>query len=310
MIDVAVIGDGQLARGVASRLSTRADVRLRGPAPRELIPVVVGSGADVVVIATTTRLADVAGHIEDAVRAGSNVLVSAEECAYPWAVDADLADRLDGLALQNGVTILGCGLNPGFVFDALVLTLLGAGGLPTYISVERTVDVSAFGPAVRARLGVGVPETEFAQGIGEGSILGHAGFPQSMAIVADALGVVIDSITTSIGPTVEAGLTAGFVQEYVAIVAGMEWFRARFVGHLRPATAGLTPRDVIEIVSDGAPLRCTVDPGIGSQAGSQALIANSIDRVVGAAPGWRTVAELEAAHPRTDKPNPPRTPIR
>ena len=310
MIDVAVIGDGQLARGVASRLSTRADVRVHGPAGRELIPVTVSSGADVVVIATTTRLSDVAGHIEEAVRAGSNVLVSAEECAYPWAVDAALANRLDGLAQENGVTILGCGLNPGFVFDALVLTLIGAGELPTSISVERTVDVSAFGAAVRARLGVAVTETEFAQGIQEGSILGHAGFPQSMAIVADALGVVIDSITTSIRPTVENGLTVGFVQEYVALVAGVAWFRALFVGHLRPATAGLSPRDVIEIMSDGAPVRCTVDPGIGSQSGSQALIANSIDRVVSAAPGWRTVAELEAAHPRTANPNPPRTPIR
>jgi len=299
VIEVAILGSGQLARGVARQLALRADVRVAGPTPRSRIPEAAASGAHVVVVATTTRLADVADDIEAAVRAGSNVIVSAEECAYPWAVDSLLADRLHSLALERGVTVLGCGLNPGFVFDALVLTLLGAVESPTAIAVERTVDVSGFGPAVRARLGLGVSAADFAAGIESASILGHAGFPQSMSIVAAALGVDIDHIATSIEPLTNAGLTVGFVQEYTAVVAGENWFRARFVGHLTPASAGLVVRDTIAVSSSsGAPLTCTIDPGIGSQSGSQSLIANSVDRVIAAPPGWLTVADLEPAHPR------------
>ncbi|MBX3098104.1 MAG: hypothetical protein KF761_00860 [Salinibacterium sp.] len=309
MIEVAVIGDGQLARGVAAQLAERSDLRVVGPTPRDGIAAALDAGTRVVVIATTTRLADIAHHIEAAVLAGSNVIVSAEECAYPWAVDRVVADRLDTLARERGVTILGCGLNPGFVFDALVLTLLGTGGLPTGISVERTVDLSGFGPTVRGRLGLGVSSTDFAAGIESARILGHAGFPQSMSIVADALNVEIDNITTHIEPTLVDDNTVGFIQEYVAIVGGLPWFRARFIGHLSPAAAGLVVRDTIEITSRDTPLTCTIEPGIGSQSGSQSLIANSIDRVVAAPSGWLTVAELEPAHPRFISEHPARTSI-
>ncbi len=302
MIDVAILGDGQLARGIADQLASRADIRVVGPTPRGSIPAVIGTGATVAIIATTTHFADVADHIEAAIRAGSNVIVSAEECAYPWAVDRPLADRLHTLALEYGVTVVGGGLNPGFVFDALVLTLLGAVAHPTRITVERTVDLSGFGPAVKGRLGLGVSLAEFTAGVESGRILGHAGFPQSMWIVADALGITIERITTEILPTLDAGLTVGVVQNYVAVVEGRDWFRASFIGHLSPAAAGLSARDVVEISSSGAPLTCAIDPGIGSQSGSQSLIAHSIDRVVAARAGWLTVADLQPAHPRTFPP--------
>src|SRR5688572_2702803 len=104
MIEVALYGDGRLARGVAERLRTDPDVTVLGPAARDAE--LLRAGADVVLIATTTLLADVAEAIRSAVRAGSNVLVSAEEAAYPWAVDRDLADEVDALAREAGVTVL------------------------------------------------------------------------------------------------------------------------------------------------------------------------------------------------------------
>ena len=55
-----------------------------------------------------------------------HVITTAEEAAQPWAIDAELADALDAAARARGVTVLGAGVNPGFVFDALVLTLAGA----------------------------------------------------------------------------------------------------------------------------------------------------------------------------------------
>jgi 4-hydroxy-tetrahydrodipicolinate reductase len=298
VIQVALIGDGQLARGVASALARRRDLSVIGPTPRESHPMVLRSGADVVVIATTTLLHDVIGSIETAVAAGSNVIVSAEEAAYPWAVDAAGADRVHLAAIERDVTVLGCGLNPGFVFDAQVLTLLGAHGPARRIEVSRVVDLSGFGPVVAARLGLGVSAAQFEQGVHSGAILGHAGFTQSIALVAHALGMPIDRFERSIEPIMTEGVSAGVSQTDVAIVAGEAWFEARFVGHRSPATAGLVCRDeiLLDPATDDA-LRCLIEPGIRSQAGSQHLIANSIDRVLSAPAGWLTVADLPPARP-------------
>lgn len=310
VIDVAIVGDGQLARGVAQQLECRTDLRVHGPAPRSGARAAAASGAEIVIIATATKLEDVAGDIEAAVMAGSNVIVSAEEAAFPWAVDEALAHRLDSLARQQKVTILGCGLNPGFVFDALVLTLLGAVTHPTSIIVERTVDLSRFGPTVSARLGIGFTPTEFQEKVATSQILGHAGFPQSMSIVARALNLTIDSLVTTIEPIVHNDRTVGVKQHYTALVDGKPWFQAHFLGHTTLADSGLIARDSLEILSSDAPLRCVIEPGISSQSGSQSIIANSIDRVIAARPGWLTVADLEPAHPQFSSFAQPETPTR
>jgi 4-hydroxy-tetrahydrodipicolinate reductase len=227
------------------------------------------------------------------------VLTTAEEAAYPWAVDAALADELDALAQARGVTILGAGLNPGLAFDALVLTATGAVGEVRALRVERVVDLSGFSAAVLHRLGVGR-----APGAGTG----HIGFPQSMHLVAARLGVVLERVERRLAPvvaerehvarhlTVRPGETAGFEQRYVGIAAGAPWFEARFSGHVDPASAGWGPRDAIHVDAE-PPLDLVVAPGIGAQTGSAAVLANSVRRVVDAAPGWRTVADLPPAAP-------------
>ncbi len=300
MIRVAIAGDGQLGRGVARALASRGDIDLIGPAPRGRLTEALDSGADLVIIATATRFAEVAPHIRAAVAAGSNVIVSAEECAYPWVVDDGLARELDAAARERGVTILGGGLNPGFVFDALVLTLLGALEAVRRITVTRVVNLSGFGPTVAGRLGLGVTPAEFAARVADGRILGHAGFPQSMHVVAAATGRTLERIDTRLDPVTGGdGLTTGIDQEYVAYSpAGDAWFRAVFRGDLDLAAASLAPRDELRFEREGADdVVCSLDPGIGSQAGSRALISSSVDRVVAARPGWVTVAELPPAFP-------------
>jgi hypothetical protein len=245
--------------------------------------------------------------VRTAVSAGSNVIVSAEESAYPWAVDDAYARDIDTLARQFGVTVVGAGVNPGFIVDALVLTLLGTTSSPTALDVSRTVDISGFGAVVLGRLGVGVSPDEFAAGVSGGQILGHAGFPQSMAIVADAQGLHIDRIDRRIDPIIatapidlrqmqiRSGDTAGVRQTYTAIVAGSPWFTAKFLGHVDLTGAGFEPRDEITLTGEASQMTCVLAPGIGAQAGSAAMVANSVDRVIAASPGWLTVADLPPA---------------
>ena len=305
---VALYGAGQLATNVAAILSLRPGHEVLGPCGRDRRDDALRSGADVVVIATTSFLAEVAPDIRLAVESGSSVIVSAEEAAFPWAVDAALADELDALARERGVTILGGGINPGFAFDALVITAAGPSAHVSSIKVQRIVDLSGFGATVLRRIGVGHTPEEFAEGTRTGAITGHIGFPQSMRVVASALGVELDRIEREISPlyaageqrgrhvTVPAGSTAGFEQRYLGLAGGELWFEALFTGHVDLPSVGRAPRDELWI-EGSVPLHYVIEPGLNPQSGASAMIANSLRRVVAAPPGWLTVADLPPATP-------------
>jgi 4-hydroxy-tetrahydrodipicolinate reductase len=305
---VAFYGAGQVSANTSAILRRRAGIEVLGPFGRNDRDAALRGGADVVVIATTSFLSEVAPDIETAAEAGSNVITTAEEAAQPWATDGPTAERIDSVARRHGVTVLGTGLNPGFAFDALVLTVCGVCAEVRSLHVERVVDLSGFGVAVARRIGIGFTAEEFADGVHSGTITGHIGFPQSMRVVGAALGVTIDAIDRQIEPTlaetrfetaaqvVEAGRTAGFRQRYTATASGRTWFEAMFTGHVAPAAVGLATRDAITVES--VPPVCVVAmPGLDPQAGSAAVVANSVRRVVAAPPGWLTVADLPPALP-------------
>lgn len=308
---IAIYGAGQLGTSVAALLRDNPRYVVRGPFGRTDRAEALGGGSDLVIIATTTRLVDVAADIEEAVLAGSNVMVSAEEAAFPFVVDHGLASRLDELAVARGVTITGGGVNPGLMFDSLVLTMLGAAPRGCTIHVRRSVDISGFGTTVLRRIGIGSSEPDFEAAVEQGEILGHAGFPQSMAIVANAIGLTIDRVDKRLRPvithepidipgrfTVEPGLSAGVDQTYTAFVGGAPWFVAHFFGHVALRAIGREPTDDIDLTYKRRPFQSIkLRPGVNAQVGSQNMVANSVERVLAARPGWVTVAEMMPAHP-------------
>jgi hypothetical protein len=310
-LSVSLYGDGQVNRNVAAILARRHRHDVLGPYGRDLRERALCSGADVVVIATTSFLAEIADDVRAAIESRSNVITTAEEAAFPAAVDATLATELDRLARAHDVTALGCGLNPGLAFDSLVLTATGAAWEVESIRVERSVDLSRFSVTILRRLGVGYAAAEFAAGVEAGQIHGHIGFPQSMRIVADAVGVELERIDRRIEPIfaerthetaslpIRAGVSAGFRQFYTAIAGGQPWYEAVFTGHVDPAASGTPPRDEITI-RGATPVHLVVEPGFDPQIGSSAMIANSLQRVRAARAGWLTVADLPPAHPRQD----------
>jgi hypothetical protein len=305
---VSLYGDGQISNNVAAILRGRSDIEVLGPYGRADRDRAIGSGADVVVIGTTTFLRDVAPDIREAVSAGSNVITSAEEAAFPAVIDREIADELDQLARKVGVSVLGAGINPGYVFDALVLTATGVVSDVESLRVERVVDVGQMSETVLRRMGLARSPKSFAEGSALGEVTGHVGFPQSMHIVATQLGVTLERIDHQIDPLiadephagryllVTEGLAAGVAQTYTGIVDGRPWFEAVFTGHIDPLAIGKPPRDDIYI-SGSMPVHLTVSPGIDALPGASAIIANSARRVANAAPGWLTVGDLPPAVP-------------
>jgi 4-hydroxy-tetrahydrodipicolinate reductase len=264
-----------------------------------------------VIIATTTRLRDVADDVREAINSGSNVLISAEEAAFPFIVDDSIAKSLDSLARQKGVSVAGTGVNPGLIFDALVLTILGSSPRGCRVHVRRVVDISGFGETVLRRIGVGKSESDFALAVESEEILGHAGFPQSIHVVANALGLKVERIEKILLPvlatqdielpgklTIKSGESAGVSQTYTGIVDGKPWFIAHFFGHVALNMIKKDSGDDIDLMLNQKPIQSIkLRPGIGAQVGSQNMVANSIDRIISARPGWVTVAEMSPAFP-------------
>ena len=331
-IRVAFVGIGRVGKDVARLIMRRPGFRAVGaqsrnkqlwgkPLDRLLLlrrrdaPRVTGSldralegSPDIVVIATTSFLDDVLPVVTACVKRGCNVVCTAEEMAFPWAIDPAAAAKLDRLAKRHAVTVLGAGANPGFITDALVLTAAGAAWEISSISTRRVVKLGRFSLTVLRRLGIGYTKRDFTTGIRSSRIFGHIGYPESIGIVARALGKHVSHIRKSYRPliadrdfqiehmTVRAGLTAGFVQRAQAIVGGAVWFDAEFIGHVDPMAAGYEPQDQIRLF--GTPdLNLSVNPGFDPQFTSAAVIANSLRRVVQANPGLVTVADLPPAVP-------------
>lgn len=311
MTSIAIYGAGLLGTNVAKLLSIRPSLSVYGPYGRTEREKALRSGADVVIIATTTRLRDVADDVREAINSGSNVLISAEEAAFPFIVDDSIARSLDSLARQKGVSVAGTGVNPGLIFDALVLTILGSSPRGCRVHVRRVVDISGFGETVLRRIGVGKSESDFALAVESEEILGHAGFPQSIHVVANALGLKVERIEKILLPvlatqdielpgklTIKSGESAGVSQTYTGIVDGKPWFIAHFFGHVALNIIKKDSGDDIDLMLNQKPIQSIkLRPGIGAQVGSQNMVANSIDRIISARPGWVTVAEMSPAFP-------------
>lgn len=326
-VRVALFGFGQVGRRAATLLARRAGVEvvslisrsLAGRPARDVVPdlpegLVIAADAErafaetkphVVLHATAPRLAEVFDQLTLAVRAGCHVISSCEELAYPWVVHRDMAEALDREARRFGVSLLGTGVNPGFVFDALVLEALGPRWNPTAISVSRVTDASSFGPAVRGRLGIGLTPAEFDAMAAAGNVAGHVGFRESMDLIAAAFGASVETFEESIKPLiadrdqagVTAGLTVGFVQRALGTSGGRLRFDFRLSLNLWPQAVGLEVIDSINVEDGGAAYEVQVRPASLPLETAAAQMVNAIPHIMVAGPGLRTRLDMRGPTP-------------
>ncbi|MBE9513458.1 MAG: NADP-binding protein [Chloroflexi bacterium] len=259
--------------------------------------------ADVALIATQSFIRDVFSQVKTCVEARMNVITLAEEMAYPWAADPYLSNEIDRLARDNGVTVLGTGINPGFIMDLLVIALTGVCEDISSIKVCRVNDLSPFGKAVMRGQGVGLMPEEFARRVEDGTVVGHVGFAQSFGMLEKALNLrftkteqLKEPIVTNVERStdvisVRPGQVAGCRQVGHAYLDDKTFVELEHPQQIRPEAENVTTGDCIEI--NGLPnIRLQGSPEIPGGTGTIAICVNMIPHVINADPGLKSMLDL------------------
>lgn len=259
--------------------------------------------ADVVLLATDSFTKGAFDKIKHVLERKINVISTAEEMAYPQAQEPELAKELDKIAKENGVSVLGTGINPGFVLDLLILALTGTCEEVDYIKAARVNDLSPFGTAVMVEQGVGVTKEVFEQGVEDGSIAGHVGFPESIRMITDGIGWNLEKIDQTREPImsnvyrkseyaeVQAGNVAGCRQCGYGYVDGQMKVEMEHPQQILPHLEGLSTGDYVSI--KGTPnINLQITPEIPGGIGTIAMCVNSIPHVINAIPGLKTMLDI------------------
>lgn len=265
--------------------------------------VIKEGAADVVLIATASFTKKVFPQIIKVAENGINVITTAEEMSYPKAMDPDLSEQMDKVAKEHNVSILGTGINPGFVMDYLVIALSGVCESVDKIKVSRVNDLSPFGMAVMEEQGIGLTKEEFVKGVEEDTIAGHVGFVQSFGMFEEAFNMKFDKIKQTKEPIitnidrktdlveVKAGDVAGCRQMGYGYVGDEVFIEMEHPQQIKPEMENLGTGDYIKI--EGSPnINISNTPEIEGGIGTYAMCVNMIPHVINADAGLKTMLDL------------------
>ena len=260
---------------------------------------------DVVTLATTSWVQRQMPDLRTVIGAKINCVSIAEELAAPEAQSPNLAAEIDALAKANGVSVLGTGVNPGFVLDLLVVTLTGGCHSVERVEASRVNDLSPYGPTVMGTQGVGLTPEAFRAGVADGSIVGHVGFPESIRMISEAIGLGVDRVEQSREPiistvrretrhvTVEPGMVAGCSHVGVGYCGEREVVRLVHPQQIHPQLEGRDTGDYIHI--HGVPdVHVAIKPEIAGGLATMGIAVNMIPHVVAASPGLKRMIDLPA----------------
>src|SRR3954468_7770115 len=156
---------------------------------------------DVVIHATDSLFHTVYPQILECVQAGANVISTCEELVYPYTREPAAAAQLHQLALRNGVTVLGAGVNPGFIMDLLPLLLTTPCVDIRRIAVTRVVNAIDRRASLQQRIGAGLALDQFREHVARGAVR-HVGLIESIHMLADGLGWRLADVTQTIDPII------------------------------------------------------------------------------------------------------------
>ena len=241
--------------------------------------------AEAAVFATKSRIPDILDDISYAASSGLDVVTTSEEMAYPGFADSAAAQSIDGLAKEKGVTVVGVGVNPGFVMDLVPAVVASATKNPSSIHVVRSVDVSRRRRQLQTKTGVGLTKAKFEKDL-EAGILGHVGLVESAHLIAISLGKELSELRHGVFPVLGSEDYVMGVRQFAEGKAGGCLIRLDLEMTITSADF-----DVVEVKGDPS-LKVRFEKGVFGDSATVALVVHAVERVARAQPGLITVLDL------------------
>jgi hypothetical protein len=255
------------------------------------------ANADVVLHATGSYFDLFKDQVIEILEAGLDVVSTAEELSFPWLAHPQEATEIDAVARRVGKTILGTGVNPGFIMDLLPLCLTAICQQVERIDVTRVINASTRRGPFQAKIGSGMAVDDFNARMATGR-MGHVGLPESIGMVFDTLGkrlaryeshiepVVTDRLVKTDYFEVEPGRVIGLRQVAQAYTDEGKFMTLTFIAALEAENDG----DTIEIT--GRPNLEVKCKGTNGDIATIAIAVNAIRRIKEVAPGLVTMRDL------------------
>ncbi len=327
-IKVLIWGYGAMGKGIAEMLLSKKGIKivgvcdvneslvgkgfldfLDGTYDHENIEIsndidsLLNQNVDIALLATDSFTKKAYDKIVKIAEKGINVISTAEEMAYPSANQPKLTEKMDEIAKRNNVTILGTGINPGFIMDLLVIALTGVMADVEHIQAKRVNSLSPFGPTVMEEQGVGITKTEFDERMANNDLAGHVGFKESVSMIADALGVKLDNFEQQMKPIITSiDRKSKYGEAKAGNLAGIDMTAQGYVGdnifidmqhpqQIEPEMEGTSTGDYINL--KGYPnVSMSINPEVDGGIGTIAMCVNMIPHVLNAKPGLKTMIDL------------------
>ncbi len=255
--------------------------------------------ADVVCHSTGSWLQDVKGQLESLLSCGSHVVSTCEELAFP--LDAAILESLKKTATAANVSLLGTGVNPGFVMDKLPLTLTAVCQDVRSVEVFRKVDAAKRREPLQRKVGAGMSGEQFATAV-KGGRIKHMGLRESLMLIGKGLGVEFEDVSDEvIAPMIAQG---EIVTQYLTVrsgeVAGVHQTisgRGRIDVSLdiRMYVGADEPSD--RVIIKGVPdVEMVIPGGVHGDLATAAMAVNCIPRVVAAPAGVLTMDDIPVSY--------------
>jgi 4-hydroxy-tetrahydrodipicolinate reductase len=297
-------GLGELVAAVDPALggTPLAELVEGAPAGLTVVPDLDGvadwGAVDLALVTTRSALPDCADTFRQLFERGVHVVSSCEELAYPYLQHAELSEELDRLARGARCVLLGTGVNPGFLLDALPVMLSGVCHEVRGVVAGRVQDATTRRIPFQKKIGATLSMEAFQAEVEKGT-LRHVGLPESLHFLADHLGIRFDSWSETLDPVVaetdmECGLgpipkghAAGVRQVATAVRDGREVIRLEF----QAAIGQEGSRDWVSLDSD-PPVRMVIEGGVHGDAATSSILLNAIGSALEAPPGLHTMATV------------------
>ena len=322
-IRVMLVGLGPIGAAVARQLVSRKGFRIAGAV--DIDPLKVGKDAgdvtelgrrlrvkvtdeigrtvraakpDVAVLCTSSTLEQAMPQLEELLKRRVPIVTTTEEAAYPTPGNRRLVRRLDAAARKAKVAVVGTGVNPGFLMDALPIALTGVCERVDLIEVQRVQDARVRRVSFQQKIGAGLTVEQFRRGVDAGT-LRHVGFTESIHMIAGAMGWALSRVTDDIQLkiaeqtvagdllAVDPGYVCGIVQNGVGYVKD----EPRITLHLEAYLGA--PQSYDSVLIEGLPrVYSRIDGGVHGDVATASMTVNSIPAVLAAQPGFRTMRDL------------------